>query len=202
MPIEELPKWYSIAKRSMDIFVGIVGLAIVSPLFLFVPIFIKTDSSGSVFFNQERVGKNRKSFRIHKFRTMVKDAEKNGPSWSPDPERDPRVTLVGKFLRKSKIDEFPQFFNLIKGEMTLVGPRPERPPFVNCFIRNIPGYGRRLEVTPGITGLAQLRTGYDRNAMDVINKLMLDVDYIKNRSLSMDLKILAETSISVLMGKF
>jgi len=201
MPEVILPRWYLGSKRSLDILVGTTGLILLSPLFLVVGIMIKIDSRGPIIFSQERVGKNRKPFKIYKFRTMVKDAEDNtGPIWYI--KGDPRLTFLGRFLRKSKIDEFPQFINLIKGEMTLVGPRPERPFFVDYFAEAIPGYVRRLGVTPGITGLAQLRNGYDKHAIDVIKKLRFDVTYIKKMRLSLDLRLLADTFVRTLMGKF
>jgi lipopolysaccharide/colanic/teichoic acid biosynthesis glycosyltransferase len=200
MPNVNLPRWYLITKRSMDIFVGIVGLLLLSPLFLVVAALIKIDSHGPVFFTQERVGKNGKLFKMYKFRTMVADAErKTGPVWAV--KNDPRLTFLGRFLRNSKIDEFPQFMNMIKGDMTMVGPRPERPFFVSYFIKNIPGYARRLEVLPGLTGLAQLKNGYDCDATDVVKKLIFDVTYMEHMSLSTDLRLLAETSWGVLKGK-
>ncbi len=200
MPQVKLPGRYLAVKRSMDILVGTLGLILLSPVFLVAAILIKIDSRGTVFFKQERVGKDGKLFMMYKFRTMVADAEKKtGPAWAT--ENDPRLTFIGKFLRKSKLDEFPQFINLIKGDMTMVGPRPERPFFVNHFIERIPGYARRLDVTAGITGLAQLRNGYDKDATDVIYKLEYDVDYIKNMKLSMDLRLLAETFISILISR-
>jgi lipopolysaccharide/colanic/teichoic acid biosynthesis glycosyltransferase len=196
----KLPKWYLVVKRSMDIFVGIVGLILLSPLFLVVAALIKIDSRGPVFFGQERVGKNGKLFKMYKFRTMVVDAEKRtGPVWAVD--NDPRITFTGKIMRRSKIDELPQLVNLIKGEMSMVGPRPERPFFVNQFMEIIPGYARRLEVPPGLTGAAQLRNGYDRHPADVIRKLRFDVTYMKKMSLSMDLRLLAETFGAIFTGK-
>lgn len=200
MPGVKLSAWYRAVKRSMDLFVGILGLILLSPLFLVTAILIKIDSRGTVFFNQERVGKGGKLLTVYKFRTMVVDAEKKtGPVWAT--ENDPRLTFIGRFIRKTKIDEFPQLINLIKGDMTMVGPRPERPFFVNHFVERIPGYSRRLDVTAGITGLAQLRNGYDDSALHVIHKLEYDVDYIKNMKLSTDLKLLAETFILVLIGR-
>ncbi len=200
MNINEPSRWFMLAKRSMDIFLGVVGLILLSPLFLVVIALIKIDTRGPVFFNQERVGKSGRIFMMHKFRTMVCDAErKTGPVWAV--ENDPRLTLIGRFLRKSKIDELPQLVNLITGEMSMVGPRPERPFFVDHFINIIPGYSRRLEVIPGITGIAQLRNGYDREAMDIIKKLRFDITYIKKMRLSLDLRILRETFTSFLTGK-
>ncbi len=201
MPGVNPPGWYLAVKRGMDIFAGAFGLILLSPIFLIAAIMIKIDSRGTVFYRQERVGKNGKLFMVYKFRTMVADAEqKTGPVWAKGTS-DPRLTLVGRFLRKSKIDEFPQFINLVKGDMTMVGPRPERPFFVDHFVEKVPGYVRRLDVTAGITGLAQLRNGYDASAADVISKLEYDITYIRNMKLSMDLRLVAETFISALIGK-
>ena len=201
MPEVKLPIWYLAIKRSIDILVGALGLVLLSPLFLVVAIMIKLDSSGPIFFSQVRVGKKGKLFKIYKFRTMVLDAEeKTGPVWAI--ENDPRLTYIGKFLRKSKIDEFPQFANLIMGNMTMVGPRPERPFFVDHFVGAIPGYVRRLDISPGITGAAQLRNGYDRSAVDIIKKLRFDITYVKKMGLYIDIGILAETFLSVLRGRF
>jgi len=203
--IEQMPpirssKHYLVSKRLLDIFVGVAGLILLSPLLLVVSILIKVDSPGPVIFRQKRVGKERRLFTMYKFRTMVNDAEsRTGPVWAA--KDDPRLTTVGKFLRNSKIDELPQLVNLIMGNMTMVGPRPERPYFVNQFAKLIPGYTRRLEVTPGITGLAQLRNGYDFCATDVVRKLRLDTTYMKEMSLTLDLKLLMETFVSTLTGK-
>jgi lipopolysaccharide/colanic/teichoic acid biosynthesis glycosyltransferase len=192
---------YLFFKRVMDLFVGIAGLILFSPMFLFIAILIKLDSSGPVFFIQDRVGKNGKLFKIYKFRTMVYNAEQNtGPVWAI--ENDPRLTFIGKILRNTKLDEFPQFINIIKGEMSLVGPRPERPIFVNEFIKYIPGYNVRFLVTPGITGIAQLRNGYDRDALNLIRKLRYEVIYIKKMNPSLDLALLLETFTSFIRGRF
>ena len=200
MPRIKLPKYYLTLKRLLDIFVGLTGLILLAPLLLIVSIIIKLDSEGPIIFSQLRVGKKRKLFKMYKFRTMVADADgKTGPVWAA--KDDPRLTSVGKFLRNSKIDEIPQLVNLIMGNMTLVGPRPERPFFVNQFVELIPGYTRRLEVTPGITGLAQLRNGYDFSAMDVIRKLRFDNTYIKKMGLTLDIRLLTETFVSTLTGK-
>ncbi|MGQ9609406.1 MAG: sugar transferase [bacterium] len=196
----KLSKYYLYVKRIIDIIVGLFGLILFSPLILVVAILIKLDSKGPVFFSQERVGKNGKIFKIYKFRTMKKDAEeKTGPTWATDD--DPRTTYIGKKLRKTKIDEIPQFVNLLKGDMSLVGPRPERPCFVDKFKKYIPGYERRLDVLPGITGLAQLRNGYDKDAPRLIRKLRFEITYIKKMSLSMDIKLIIETIVCAIKGK-
>lgn len=193
-------KGYLIIKRCIDILVGIIGLLLLSPIFLVMAIAIKLDSSGPVFFSQKRVGKNGKMFMIHKFRTMVKDAEaKTGPIWAKN--EDPRITKVGKFLRKTKLDELPQLWNLLKGQMTLVGPRPERPEFTEQFVQIIPAFARRLDVTQGITGLAQLRNGYDDCPISIYKKLRFDVKYMKVMSLSVDIRLLMETIRAVLLRR-
>lgn len=196
----DLPKHYLFIKRTIDITFAVLGLIVSSPLILITAILIKLDSRGPVFFSQERVGKKGKIFKIYKFRTMVVDAEeKTGPVWATSD--DPRTTYIGKKLRKSKIDEIPQFINLIKGDMSLVGPRPERPCFVNEFEKYIPGYERRFDVLPGITGIAQLRNGYDRDARGLIRKLRFEVTYIKKMSLRMDIKLIIETVVCAIKGK-
>ena len=199
-PPFQISTTYLIAKRCLDIFAAIIGLILLSPLFLFVVILIKLDSKGTVFYSQERVGKKGRIFRIHKFRTMVQDAErKTGAVWAG--KDDPRITAVGRVLRKSKIDELPQLANIIKGEMSLVGPRPERPCFVQRFAEIMPGYERRHDVIPGITGLAQLRNGYDSTPNDLYWKLRYDVTYIKKMGMAIDIRLLTETFLSVLVGK-
>ena len=195
-----LSKKYFIVKRSMDIFVGIIGFILFFPAFLLIGLLIKLDSSGPIFFVQDRVGKKGRIFKMYKFRTMVKDAEgKTGSVWAVD--NDPRTTYIGKFLRSSKLDELPQFINLIKGDMTLVGPRPERPVFVNKFVEYIPGYDRRLLIMPGITGLAQIRNGYDVDAANLIKKLRYEMTYMKKMNLSLDLRLLMETFIYFIKNK-
>jgi lipopolysaccharide/colanic/teichoic acid biosynthesis glycosyltransferase len=198
IPPFQISTLYLVSKRCFDIFAAIIGLILLSPLFLVVAILIKLDTEGPVFYNQERVGKNGQIFRMHKFRTMEKNAEKcTGAVWAK--KDDPRVTLVGRVLRKSKIDEFPQFFNVIKGEMSLVGPRPERPCFVQRFAEIVPGYKRRHDVIPGCTGLAQLRNGYDSNPYDIYRKLRYDITYIKKMGLAIDFRLLMETFLSILV---
>lgn len=215
-------------KRSVDIIGALVGLLLTLPFWLIVPVLIKLDSRGPVFYTQTRVGRDRREgerrycqrtgtddrrsrdrrrenwrgelFEVLKFRTMVNDAEsKSGPVWAT--KNDPRVTRLGRFLRKTRIDEIPQFVNVLKGEMSLVGPRPERPKFVAELREEIPEYARRLSVKPGLTGLAQVETGYDSSLASVRRKLELDLNYIDNRSLWFDIKILARTVIVVLTGR-
>ena len=202
--IEIMPKlmqpWEKFLKRIIDIFVSLCTLVITLPLTLFVAAIIKITSRGSVFYMQERVGKEGKHFRILKFRTMREDAEKlTGPVWAG--KNDPRVTPIGNILRKTRIDEIPQLFNVLEGDMSLVGPRPERPYFVEKLSHEIPLYSRRLKVRPGVTGWAQVKHKYDESIEDVKKKLEYDLYYIENMSLRLDLKILLNTISVVLLGK-
>ena len=197
---ELMPEWEKKLKRISDVVISLIILVLTLPLNIFVALAIRLDSKGPVLFKQERIGMNNKNFKIYKFRSMFQDAEKNtGPVWST--KDDPRVTRVGKILRKLRIDEIPQFFNVLKGEMSLVGPRPERSYFVEQLSLQIPYYKRRLKVRPGITGWAQVKHKYDESIEDVKVKLRYDLFYIENMSLRMDIKILARTILVVLFGK-
>ncbi|MBK7379941.1 MAG: sugar transferase [Ignavibacteriales bacterium] len=197
---ELMPEWEKKLKRLIDIIVSLLILIITFPICLLSAIAIKIDSEGSIFFKQERIGQNGKVFRILKFRSMKKDAEKEtGPVWSQ--KDDPRITSVGRFIRKVRIDEIPQMFNVLKGEMSIVGPRPERAFFVEQLSKEIPYYKRRLKVRPGITGWAQVKHKYDESIEDVKIKLRYDLFYIENMSLRMDFKILLRTIFVVLFGK-
>ncbi|MAT39654.1 MAG: exopolysaccharide biosynthesis polyprenyl glycosylphosphotransferase [Ectothiorhodospiraceae bacterium] len=187
-------------KRSMDILVSSLVLLLGSPLFILIAVAVKATSKGPVFYTQERTGKDEKVFTMYKFRTMTADAEKkSGPQWAV--KNDPRVTPLGKFLRKSHLDELPQAINVLQGDMSLVGPRPERPFFVNQFIEEIPLYRRRLNVRPGITGWAQVKHVYDASIEDVKTKLSFDLFYIENMSIRMDLKIIFNTFFRMIAGK-
>ncbi|HEY7752019.1 MAG TPA: sugar transferase, partial [Ignavibacteriaceae bacterium] len=187
-------------KRIMDIVISFLILILSVPITILAATAIKIDSSGPIFFRQERIGMTGKKFKIIKFRSMFKDAEKyTGPVWSQ--KGDPRVTRIGRFLRRFRIDEIPQMINVLKGEMSLVGPRPERPVFVEKLSQEIPYYPRRLKVRPGITGWAQVKHKYDENIEDVKIKLRYDLFYIENMSLRMDFKILTRTIFVVLFGK-
>lgn len=197
---ELMPEWEKKLKRISDVLISMIILIITFPLNILISIFIKLDSPGPVLFKQDRIGMNNKIFRIYKFRSMFLDAEKHtGPVWSR--KDDPRVTRVGRFLRKLRLDEIPQFYNVLKGEMSLVGPRPERPYFVDMLAQQLPYYRRRLKVRPGITGWAQVKHKYDESIEDVKVKLRYDLFYIENMSFRMDIKILARTILVVLFGK-
>ncbi|HVO74778.1 MAG TPA: sugar transferase [Ignavibacteriaceae bacterium] len=197
---ELMPEWEKKLKRLIDIVVSLIILIFNSPICLLAAIAIKMDSPGPIFFTQERCGMNNTQFRIVKFRSMFPNAEKfTGPVWSQ--KDDPRVTRIGRIIRKLRIDEIPQMFNVLKGEMSLVGPRPERPYFVEMLSKEIPFYKRRLKVRPGITGWAQVKHKYDETIEDVKIKLRYDLFYIENMSLRMDFKILFRTVFVVLFGK-
>jgi exopolysaccharide biosynthesis polyprenyl glycosylphosphotransferase len=197
---ELMPEWEKKIKRIFDILVSLIILILASPILIITAIAIKIDSKGPVFFKQERMGQNGKIFNILKFRSMINDAEKyTGPVWSQ--KDDPRVTKVGKIVRKIRIDEIPQMYNVLKGEMSLVGPRPERPYFVEKLSQEIPYYKRRLKVRPGITGWAQVKHKYDESIEDVKVKLRYDLFYIENMSIRMDFKIMLRTILVVLFGK-
>jgi len=217
-----------IIKRLFDIVGTILGIILTLPLWLIITVLIKIDSQGPVFYCQTRVGKNRRrnrrrtnsedsvgnsrsrerrrdncfgrTFNLFKFRTMIYDAEReSGPVWAKP--NDKRVTRLGAFLRKMRLDELPQFLNVLSGEMSLVGPRPERPIFVTDLTNRIDGYSMRLIVKPGITGLAQVKGGYDSSEATVTRKLGYDLDYIKTWSIWLDIIILFKTVKIVLTGK-
>lgn len=196
---ELLKPWEEVAKRALDIVVSIVVLIVGLPAWLLIAVLVKLDSVGPVFFSQERVGKGSQPFIMYKFRSMTTDAEKNGPQWAK--VNDPRVTRLGRFLRKSHIDEVPQFWNVLLGDMSLVGPRPERPFYVEKFSREIPYYPRRLKVRPGITGWYQIKyRAYTETLEEVRNRLRYDFFYIENMSFKLDLEILIRTVIRVFKG--
>ena len=195
-----LNTWQRIAKRWIDFVVAILVLIPFLPLWLLIGLAIKLDSRGPVFFTQERVGKKGRLFTLYKFRSMIHDAEKEtGPVWAS--ADDKRVTRVGRILRKLRLDEVPQFINVLKGEMSLVGPRPERPFFVEQLKGEISFYTRRLLIRPGITGWAQVKHRYDASLDDVREKIKYDLYYLENMSLTLDLKIILRTVIVALSGK-
>ena len=197
---ELMPEWEKKVKRILDIFVSFLILVFSLPVLLITAIAIKVESKGPIFYKQERMGQKGKVFKIVKFRSMVQDAEKlSGPVWSA--KNDPRITKVGNIIRKLRIDEIPQMYNIFKGEMSLVGPRPERPYFVEKLTKEIPLYKRRLKVRPGVTGWAQVKHKYDESVDDVKTKLRYDLFYIENMSLRMDLNIIFRTVFVVLFGR-
>jgi len=186
-------------KRLMDLLLSGAGLVALAPLFAIVALLIKLDSPGPVFYRQTRLGLRSQPYAIWKFRSMRHEAEKSGAQWAaPD---DPRITRVGRRIRKWRIDELPQLINVLKGEMSLVGPRPERPVFVQELRGKIPYYDLRHTVRPGITGWAQIRFRYGASAADAHTKLQHDLYYLKNLSIALDCRILSQTARVVLFGK-
>lgn len=189
-------KVFDIYQRSLDIVVSLVGLVVGIPIMFIFGILIKIEDNGPITYKQERLGKYGKEFYVYKLRSMRTDAEKYGAQWAD--KDDPRVTKVGKFIRKTRVDELPQLFNILKGDMSIIGPRPERPSFTMEFNDEIPGFINRLAVKPGLTGWAQVNGGYDITPEE---KLKADIYYIKNRSFLMDMNILLKTVKVVLTGE-
>lgn len=183
-------------QRLLDILVSLVGLVIGIPIIAIFGILIKLEDNGPITYKQERLGKSGKKFYIYKLRSMRTDAEKFGAQWAE--KDDPRITKVGKFIRKTRIDEIPQLFNILKGDMSIIGPRPERPSFTVQFNEEIPGFVNRLAIKPGLTGWAQVNGGYDITPEE---KLKADIYYIKNRSFLMDMNILFKTIKVVFTGE-
>ncbi len=195
---EHMPAWEAKLKRLLDIGVSVAVMALGLPVYLLTAIAIKLDSKGPVFYSQERIGQYGRRIFIHKFRTMRTDAEKAGPQWAT--RGDPRVTRIGRFLRASRIDELPQMWCVLKGDMSLVGPRPEREHFISQLRNEVPLYLRRLKMKPGLTGWAQVKHKYDASIEDVKTKVLYDLWYFENMSLSLDALILLRTVWVVLTG--
>jgi exopolysaccharide biosynthesis polyprenyl glycosylphosphotransferase len=187
--------FYLSIKRIMDVILSLVGLIVTMPIILIFATAIKMETPGSAFFFQERVGMHGRCFKIIKLRSMGQDAERNGAMWAQI--NDSRVTKIGRFIRKTRIDELPQLWNVFIGDMTLVGPRPERPIFTAQFNEEIPGFIDRLQVKPGLTGWAQVNGGYEITPRQ---KLTLDMYYIGNISLWLDIKIIIKTFSIVFTG--
>lgn len=186
---------YAAIKRGFDIIAAFIGLILMILPSFFLCFIILLDSRGNPIYSQVRLGKNEKPFTMYKFRTMRIDAEKGGARWAEDD--DPRVTKIGRLLRKSRIDELPQLLNILAGQMSFVGPRPERPEFYDFFDTYISGYRQRMKVLPGLTGYAQVMGGYD---LEPEEKIIYDIEYIKNQSLVMDLRCIVKTITVVFTG--
>ena len=185
-------EFFLILRRLLNLAVGLVSLLLAAPLIPFVVLAIKLDSKGPALYRQKRVGRKGKVFLCYKFRTMRADAEADlGPTWADDD--DPRITRVGKFLRMTRLDEIPQLWCVLKGDMAFVGPRPERPEFVEWLTQEIPYYSLRHLVRPGITGWAQIRYKYGNTIQDAKEKLRYDLFYIKNASIGLDILIMFQT---------
>ncbi|MFM8963708.1 MAG: sugar transferase, partial [Sphingomonadales bacterium] len=190
-----MPYWQRSVKRLMDFLFSIIALLCLVPFFIFSAIAVKFSSPGPIFFLQDRVGRGGKPFKIIKFRTMYLDAEKAGPQLST--EGDPRITPIGRFMRKTRLDEFPQFINVLMGQMSLVGPRPERQFYIDQITAIEPQYMHLTRVRPGITSWGQVKFGYAENVEQMLQRMKFDLIYMKNRSLALDLKIMFYTVIIV-----
>jgi sugar transferase (PEP-CTERM system associated) len=191
---------FILVRRAISIVISLIGLILALPLFPLIMLAIRLDSEGPVFYTQTRVGKAGRVFKVVKFRTMRQDAEaENGPQWAGN--GDPRVTRVGKFLRSSRLDEIPQLWCVLKGDMAFVGPRPERPEIIALFSKDIPYYGVRHMVRPGLTGWAQVKYKYGSTVEDMREKLQYDLFYIKNASIGLDLLIMFLTVKTVLLRR-
>ena len=188
-----------ITRNTVHRIVALVGALFSLPIAIVTAILIKLDSRGPILYKQERVGKNGGTFTVMKFRSMRTDAEKAGPVWAT--EDDDRTTRVGKIIRKLRIDEIPQFWNILRGEMDFVGPRPERPHFVSQLAEEIPYFEQRHLIAPGLTGWAQIKYPYGASIEDARQKLQYDLYYIKNQSLMLDAIILFETIKIILFGR-
>lgn len=196
---EIMPAWQRSLKRIIDIAASVFAFIMLLPLFIIIALFVKFSSKGPVIFKQERIGWHNKPFNIYKFRTMYLDAEKDGPKLSS--ETDKRITPFGRWLRKTRLDELPQFVNVIIGDMSLVGPRPERQYFIDQIMQKAPHYRHLQKVRPGITSWGQVKFGYAENVDQMIQRLKFDLLYIENMSLAVDFKILGYTIMTILKGK-
>ncbi|MBK6341088.1 MAG: sugar transferase [Flavobacteriales bacterium] len=195
---EIMPAWQFSVKRVLDIVVSTIALLVLTPMLLTIAVLVKFSGPGPIFFTQERIGKHGKPFRIVKFRSMVSNAEQDGPQLSS--ANDPRITPIGRWLRRTRMDELPQFWNVLKGEMSLVGPRPERQHYIDAITEVAPHYRHLNKVRPGITSWGQVKFGYAENIDQMVRRLKYDILYIENMSLAVDLKILAYTVIIILKG--
>lgn len=196
---EGMPIWQQSIKRFTDISLSLIALLVLIPVYIFLAIAVKTSSKGPVFFRQERIGLNGRKFKIIKFRTMFMDAEAKGPQLSST--FDPRITKSGRFMRKARLDEFPQFYNVLIGDMSLVGPRPERQFYIDQIVARAPQFLQLTTVRPGITSWGQVKYGYAENVDQMLQRMKFDLLYLKNMSLALDLKIMLYTVLIILKAK-
>jgi exopolysaccharide biosynthesis polyprenyl glycosylphosphotransferase len=198
LKVTNMPFWQFVIKRVLDVLLSTIAIIVLLPLYLILLIAVKRSSSGPIFFTQERIGKNGVPFRIIKFRTMYTDAEKSGPQLSSS--NDPRITPIGRIMRKTRMDELPQFWNVIKGDMSLVGPRPERQFYIDQIAKREPQFLQLTAVKPGITSWGQVKYGYAENVDEMVQRMKFDLLYLKNMSLALDFKILMYTILIVFKG--
>ncbi|MDX9702882.1 MAG: sugar transferase [Candidatus Auribacterota bacterium] len=204
MTVRLAKRCFEQTKRIADILLSLLFLTVLSPAAIAIAIAIKANSPGPIIFNQIRVGKHGKLFSMYKFRSMLNDTEKSSETTFTGIDNDPRITSIGKFIRRTHLDEIPQFFNVIKGDMSIIGPRPERPHYIDSIKRELPDYQLRLSIRPGITGLAQISLKYDESIDDVRRKLHYDLKYIKgvqNKCWSNEFRIMFQTFLLVITGK-
>ncbi|MBK0007155.1 sugar transferase [Bacillus sp. S35] len=192
---KEFSLFYSLCKRMFDIVISFVALMVLLPVILLFALIVMIETPGSPFFLQERLGQNGRAFTIMKLRSMYSDAEKNGAQWAV--KNDSRVTKVGKLIRQTRIDELPQLWNVLKGDMSIVGPRPERAVFIEEFQETLPAFSQRLAVKPGLTGWAQINGGYELTPAE---KLELDLYYIQHTNIRFDVKIMIKTLRVIVTG--
>ncbi|MGE1111818.1 sugar transferase [Priestia megaterium] len=192
---KEFPLFYSLCKRMFDIVISFMALVVLLPVILLFALIVMIETPGSPFFLQERLGQSGRPFTIMKLRSMYSDAEKNGAQWAV--KNDSRVTKVGKLIRQTRIDELPQLWNVLKGDMSIVGPRPERAVFIEEFQKTLPAFSQRLAVKPGLTGWAQINGGYELTPAE---KLELDLYYIQHTNIRFDVKIMIKTLRVIVTG--
>ena len=196
---DSMPFWQKVLKRIMDLTMSLIAVVMLIPFYLFSAIAVKASSPGPIFFLQDRIGKDGRVFKIIKFRTMFVDSESNGPQLSS--ENDPRITKIGSFMRKTRLDEFPQFINVLLGQMSIVGPRPERKFYIDQIAEIEPQYNQLTKVRPGITSWGQVKYGYAENVDQMLQRMKYDLLYLKNRSISLDVKIMLHTLLIVIKAE-